>query len=60
MRKVPILLIIGNQELEQGTVTVRRYGIEKQESLAKQDFVSQVLEEIRERRNTTEPLSSII
>ncbi len=60
VRKVPILLIVGNQELEEGRVTVRRYGVEKQESFTKEDFMHMLLEEIRERKNTREPLSAIV
>lgn len=60
VRKVPILLIIGNQELEQNTVTVRRYGVEQQQTLPKQTFVSELYEEIRTRKNTREPLRAIV
>jgi threonyl-tRNA synthetase len=60
VRKVPILLIIGNQEVDQAQVTVRRYGVEKQETLAKDVFIEQLYKEIRDRVNTREPLSSIV
>ncbi len=47
--KIPILLVVGEQEQTDGTVTVRRYGEEAQETLPIDDFVSQVTEEIRSR-----------
>lgn len=60
VRKIPILLIVGQQELEQATVTVRRYGVKEQETLAKDLFKSQLLAEIAERKNEREPLSLTI
>jgi threonyl-tRNA synthetase len=50
-RKVPILLIVGGREAESQTVTVRRYGIEQQESMPLDAFIDVVTEEIRERRH---------
>ena len=60
VRKVPILLIVGNKEVEEGNVTVRRYGVEQQETLKKDEFAQLLYKEIRERINTREPLSSIV
>ncbi len=50
-RKIPILLIIGDKEVEAGTVTVRRYGIEKQITMPLETFLSMLDDEIRERRH---------
>lgn len=50
-RKVPILLVVGAREQEEGSVTVRRYGIEQQASLSVDEFADTVLAEIRERRH---------
>jgi threonyl-tRNA synthetase len=49
--KVPILLVIGRKEAEEGTVTVRRYKVARQETVPFAEFHARVLEEIRERRH---------
>lgn len=60
VRKIPMLLIIGNDEVEQGQVTVRRYGLKEQQTLDKSEFKTSILEEIRLRKNFREPMGSII
>ena len=49
--KIPVLLVIGRKEAEEGTVTVRRYQIDRQETLPLAQFHAQILAEIRERRH---------
>ena len=49
--KIPILLVIGKREAEEGNVTVRRYKVEKQETKPFAEFRDEVLAEIRERRH---------
>lgn len=49
IEKIPVLLILGNKEKEEGTVTVRRYQIKDQETLSFDSFMSQLLTEIKER-----------
>lgn len=49
--KTPIVLVIGGREQEQGSVTVRRYGIEKQESMSTDALIKMLLAEIAERRH---------
>jgi threonyl-tRNA synthetase len=49
--KTPIVLVIGGREQEQGSVTVRRYGIEKQESMAVDAFLEMLAGEIASRRH---------
>jgi len=51
--KIPILLVAGAREQEQGTVTVRRYGIEQQRSMDLAAFHEMVSAEIRNRRHVT-------
>lgn len=60
VRKIPMLLIIGNKEVENEEVTIRRYGVKDQKCLSKADFVKELLEEIQKRKNFREPLTSII
>lgn len=50
MSKTPIVLVIGGREQEQGTVTVRRYGLEKQENMAVDAFIEMLKSEIASRR----------
>ncbi|MBV9762272.1 MAG: threonine--tRNA ligase [Acidobacteriaceae bacterium] len=47
--KTPIVLVIGGREQEQSSVTVRRYGIEKQESMTLDAFVVMLTAEIGSR-----------
>ena len=44
--KIPYTLVLGDAEVENGTVTVRRYGQEKTETLALADFQALVLADI--------------
>lgn len=60
VRKTPITLIIGNKEVEEHRVTVRRYGIEKQESLSVQEFKDMLMDEIKHRKMLREPMSALI
>jgi threonyl-tRNA synthetase len=48
-RKIPINLIVGEQEAEQNTVTMRRYGIEDQPVMALDAFAEMLRKEIRDR-----------
>lgn len=50
-RKIPVLLVVGAQEEESGSVTVRRYGIQRQEAMALGAFVELIQGEIKERRH---------
>lgn len=47
--KIPNVLIVGEQEITDGTVTLRRYGVREQETLAIADFESWILEQIKTR-----------
>lgn len=60
VRKNPITLIIGNKEVEESRVTIRRYGIEKQESMSVVDFKAMLSDEISSRKMLREPMSSLI
>ena len=60
MRKIPILLIIGEQEVEENTVTIRRYGSRDQETVSREDFLKLLKTEIKDRVMLREPMGSII
>ena len=47
--KIPNLLIIGENEVNDQSVTLRRYGIKEQETLRKDDFIGQLLKKIKTR-----------
>ncbi|MCB9882988.1 MAG: threonine--tRNA ligase [Planctomycetes bacterium] len=51
--KIPILLVVGEQEREHGNVTVRRYKIDEQRSFKIEAFVAQVRQEIAQRVHVT-------
>ncbi len=60
VRKTPITLIVGNKEVEENKVTIRRYGIEKQEAMSRSDFVAMILDEVKTRKMLREPMSSLL
>ena len=60
IRKIPILLIIGEQEIADGTVTIRRYGSRDQETVSREDFIKLLKGEIKDRVMLREPMGSII
>ena len=45
--KVPVIAVVGAKEKENGTVTVRRLGSDKQEILKLDDFIKNLVEEAR-------------
>jgi threonyl-tRNA synthetase len=48
-QKIPYLLIVGDRELEEGTVNVRPRGQKQQEETTLDDFAERVLEQVRTR-----------
>jgi len=47
MRKVPYQVVIGDKEMEEGQVNVRKYGEQEQNSYDREDFVWKLVDEIR-------------
>jgi threonyl-tRNA synthetase len=45
LAKVPVLLVVGKREAEQGTVSVRRLGSDKQEVMTREDAVRMLADE---------------
>ena len=60
MKKIPILLIIGEQEISDNTVTIRRYGNREQETVGREEFITLLKLEIKDRVMLREPMGSII
>ncbi len=52
--KVPMLLIVGDQEVADESVTVRRYGIAEQRTMPASEMAAMVLAEIKRRAHVTE------
>ena len=52
--RVPIILIVGEKEMEENTVTVRRYKIKEQRNMGFADFKTMLSREIAERIHVTE------
>ncbi|ANC13561.1 MULTISPECIES: threonine--tRNA ligase [Bacillus cereus group] len=50
MQKVPYVLVIGDKEMENGAVNVRKYGEEKSEVVALDVFVASIEEGIKNRK----------
>ena len=51
-KKIPNLLIVGEREVADGTVTLRRYGQNKQETMASDLFVERLVDAIKRRSAT--------
>ena len=45
-KKIPYQLVIGDMEVESGSVNVRRYGEEKQQSFSVDEFIAHILKDI--------------
>jgi len=48
-QKIPYQLVIGDQEVENETVTYRKYGEKEQTTVALEDFIQMIRKEIREK-----------
>lgn len=48
--KIPLTLVIGNQEIEDGTVSLRRFGSKDSETLSVEDFIEQTLSTIAQKQ----------
>ena len=49
MEKIPYQLVIGDNEVANGTVTYREYGKQAQTTVSKEEFLSKILEEINSK-----------
>ena len=50
MQKVNIMVIVGEKELENSTLTIRRRFIKQQQTISLKDFSAEILDEINDRR----------
>ena len=50
MNKIPYQIVVGDSEVENGTVNVRCYGKEGSESMSLEDFASKIADEIKNRK----------
>lgn len=50
MKKIPVQLVVGDGEVENGTVNVRRYGSQATESLSIQELIESLVKEVKEKR----------
>ncbi len=60
MRKIPMQLIIGQKEQDEKQVTIRRYGIQEQVTMGRDEFVSMVLKEIKDRTMHRKAMGSLL
>ena len=47
--KIPNILILGEKEVNENTVTVRRFGIQEQQTISRDAFIQGILEKIKTR-----------
>lgn len=59
-RKIPILLIIGDREVENREVSVRRYGETDTSVATRDDFLKTFMDEVRSRTLTTNLVESVL
>ncbi|MDX1606180.1 MAG: threonine--tRNA ligase [Candidatus Competibacterales bacterium] len=55
LQKIPLMLVLGQREIEQGTVTVRRFGSNRQTTLAVAELIERLRDEIDHKRLPAEP-----
>jgi threonyl-tRNA synthetase len=48
--KIPNILVVGEREVQDGTVTLRRYGSQEQNTMSLDAFEADLLERIRTRK----------
>ncbi|MCG2074126.1 threonine--tRNA ligase [Staphylococcus epidermidis] len=51
MKKIPYQIVVGDKEVENQEVNVRKYGSEKQKSVEKDEFIWNVIDEIRLKKH---------
>ena len=51
MKKIPYQIVVGDKEVENQEVNVRKYGSEKQESVEKDEFIWNLVDEIRLKKH---------
>lgn len=54
MQKIPNLLIVGEREQADGTVTIRRHGVKQQKTMSLDEFESWILDQIATRALATD------
>lgn len=52
LAKIPVILAVGKREVDENTVALRRLGSKKQRVLTKSEAISEILQEIGEKRNS--------
>jgi threonyl-tRNA synthetase len=55
LQKIPLMLVLGQREVDQGTVTVRRFGRNDQTTLPVEALIEQLRVEVAERRPAERP-----
>ena len=50
MNKIPYEIVVGDNEVENKTVNIRRYGVEGSESMSVDEFINKITSEIKERK----------
>ncbi|MFQ3725990.1 threonine--tRNA ligase [Staphylococcus equorum] len=61
MQKIPYQLVVGDKEVENNEVNVRKYGSQDQETLEKEEFIWNLLDEIRlKNKDSLETLEEIM
>lgn len=54
VRRIPMILVVGEREMLENTVTVRRYKVKQQKTMPFAEYLDMIQAEIRERRHVTE------
>ena len=60
MRKIPMQIIIGQKELDDKQVTIRRYGIQEQVTMGRDEFLAMLLKEIADRTMHRPAMGSLL
>lgn len=60
VRKIPIQVIVGHKEVEERAVTVRRYGIQEQQIMKRDEFVAMLQDEVTRRVMHRKPMGALL
>ena len=50
LQKIPVILVLGDKEIESQTATMRRFGVAQQTTLAISEIIDQLLEEVQTKK----------
>ena len=60
MRKIPVMLIVGQKEVEERKLTIRRYGVQEQQTLNRDEWVTSLMAEVQQRTMHRQAMGALL